>query len=105
MSRWNIQAPEKTGAAFVRVYTNLEGQINFRRRLPIDNLGNPVIYMGVQFRCYTLDVDTVMLREALADFHGCVKCRNIMAEPFRRAIAWLEAKQDDEQRLLSYSVG
>ena len=54
--------------------------------------------------CYTLEVDAAMLRTALTDFRGCDECRNIMQDPFERAIQWLEAKQDNEQRLLSYNV-
>ena len=110
------------------VYTTLEGHINYKGRLPKDNLGNPIIYQGVRFldqsgllplnrylattflggeydeTCYTLEVDAAMLRTALTDFRGCDECRNIMQEPFERAIQWLEAKQDNEQRLLSYNV-
>ena len=110
------------------VYTTLEGQINYRGRLPRDNLGVPIIYQGVQFlsrkgllhlnrymaatfldgeydeTCFTLEIDVSILRESLGDFRGCAECRNIMAEPFTRAIKWLEAKQDNEQRMLSYSV-
>ncbi len=112
----------------VNVYTTLEGHINYRGRLPRDRLGIPVIYQGVQFlngrgllalnrymaatfldgaydeRCFTLEVDTAILREAIADFRGCQECRNIMAEPFTRAIEWLEARKENERRMLSYSV-
>ena len=111
------------------VYTTLEGHINYKGRLPKDSLGNPIIYQGVQFldenglvplnrymaatflcgqyddeNCYTLPVDAAMLRKALTDFRGCDECRHIMQDPFERAIQWLEAKQDNEQRLLSYNV-
>jgi hypothetical protein len=112
----------------VNVYTTLEGHINYRDRLPRDRLGIPVIYQGVRFldgtgllalnrymaatfldgaydeRCFTLEVDTAILREAIADFHGCTHCRNIMTEPFTRAIEWLKAREDHEQRMLSYNV-
>jgi hypothetical protein len=114
--------------SYVDVYTTLEGHINYKGRLPKDSLGNPIIYQGVRFLdhsgllrlnrymaatfligeydedCYTLEVDAAILREALADFHGCEECRNIMQEPFARALKWLEAKQDNERRMLSYSV-
>ena len=112
----------------VDVYTSLEGHINYRDRLPKDRLGIPIIYQGVRFldgtgllalnrymaatfldgaydeRCFTLEVDTAILREAIADFHGCGHCRNIMKEPFTRAIEWFEAREDNERRMLSYSV-
>ena len=112
----------------MNVYTTLEGQINYRGRLPKDQRGNSIIYQGVRFldgagllglnsymaatfldgaydeRCFTLEVDAAILREALADFHGCAQCRNIMAEPFTRAIGWFEAREDDERRMLSYNV-
>ena len=111
------------------VYTTLEGHINYKGKLPEDSLGNPIIYQVVQFldgtgllplnrymaatflggeydeTCYTLEVDAAMLRKALADFHECAECRNIMAEPFTRAIEWLEAREDNERRTLSYNVG
>ena len=54
--------------------------------------------------CFTLEIDVAMLREAMVDFRGCAECRNIMVEPFTRAIEWLEAKRDNEQRILSYDV-
>jgi hypothetical protein len=112
----------------VGVYTTLDGQINYRRRLPRDNLGVPIIYQGVQLlsregllhlnrymaatfldgeydeNCFALEIDVAILREALNDFRVCADCRNIMVEPFTRAIEWLEAREDGEQRMLSYSV-
>ena len=51
--------------------------------------------------CYTLEVDAAMLRKALADFHGCAHCRNIMQEPFARALKWLDAKEDNEHGLFT----
>ena len=126
--RFGKLSPSKK-VGIVDVYTTLEGHINYRGRLPKDRLGIPIIYQGVRFldgtgllalnrymaatfldgaydeRCFTLEVDADILREALADFHGCAHCRNIMLEPFARAIEWLEAKGDNEQRMLSYNVG
>lgn len=111
------------------IHTTLEGHINYRGRLPKDNLGNPIIYQVVRFLegegllslnrymaatfvsgeydvdCFTLDVDAAILREALADFWGCEECRHIMREPFTRAIEWFEAREDNERRTLSYNVG
>jgi hypothetical protein len=125
---WKIIAAVRERDDTVGVYTTLEGQINYRGRLPRDNLGVAIIYQGVQFlnregllhlnrymavtfldgaydeNCFTLDVDPAILREALSDFRGCSDCRNIMVEPFTHAIEWLEAREDGEQRMLSYSV-
>jgi len=113
----------------VDVYTTLEGHISNKGRFPEDNLGNPILHQTVGFldqsglmplnrfmaatflggendeTCYTLEVNAAMLRKSLADFHECAKCRNIMAEPFTRAIEWLEAREENERRTLSYNVG
>jgi hypothetical protein len=126
---WKIIPPTNWKGGYVGVYTTLEGHINYKGRRPRDSLGNSIIYQGVSFldqggllrlnrfmaatfligeydeNCYTLEVDAAMLRKALADFHGCAHCRNIMQEPFARALKWLDAKEDNEQRLLSYNVG
>jgi hypothetical protein len=94
--------------SYVDVYTTLEGHINYKGRLPKDNLGNPIIYQGVRFLdqsglprlnrlaatfligdydedCYTREVDAAILREALADFHGCeesaISCKSLRARP------------------------
>ena len=126
---WKIIAADNWKGGYVDVYTTLEGHISYKGRFPEDNLGNPILHQTVGFldqsglmplnrfmaatflggendeNCYTLPVDAAMLRRAIAEFPESEDCRNIMAEPFTRAIEWLAAREDNERWTLSYNVG